>query len=596
MSFIKKTARKTTVPALFSNATVTHINLKDRNIVNGNNIANFERLCYLNCPVLPIEGKRIKIPLKQTELVDANRKDLIINICNIINELDVANRTKINLFNELVAYFRFSDSIGSKIYFDIETVSLYIDLLIEKYHSGTKGKGLSVRQARLRMILKEIDPKVHEQCKDIFFKFPHDTENVQPYTDGEVKEIVYSLYAIYEDYSRHFKDETVPLIFPLYREKDSNGVSRLHRQHIFKPRRVTAYKTNSTVWKSDMSRVAYYLTCFYTGVNASPLLGMKLSDLTEEPFKGVTRKIYKLKTVKGRQGNKINNIDVGFSNKAKVFLESWIEISRELNLEQDGYLFPIVVNDKCSQMTTHTSTVINKYLLSLELPTLSSQKFRKTKASLIMRATESIFMVAQGLNNSVETAAKHYADGDPVTAEFSLASALYVRERTALGEPLEKVVKESSFLFKDPVREQAVGEKAKKLSNGLRCNGAFKEKSKRIKEALVKEGIATEIDAVACYKFLECFGCKHHAVVAEVQDVWLLLSFNDVILQAATRPSMNSKPSNLFNKVNNTLQLMLDKIKKEHAVVYNEAYDKYLDDSHPLWKDSEDLDLMLGVY
>lgn len=240
--------------------------------------------------------------------------------------------------------------------------------------------------------------------------------------------------------------------------------------------------------------------------------------------------------------------------------------------------------------------VLNKTFVDLGLPALSSQRFRKTKASLIIRATESVFFVSQGLNNSVETVAKHYADGDPVTTEFSLASALYIREQTALGKPLDKAITESAFLYHDPLKASEASKKFKKMTNGLRCGGAFKDKAIKVKEVLVKNGLAESNDIVACHKFLECFGCKHHAIVAEVDDIWLLLSFNDVILESVTRPAINSRPSNLLNKVNNTIQIIIERMKAEHTAVYNEAYDKYLNGMHPIWQDVNDLELMLGIY
>ena len=147
-----------------------------------------------------------------------------------------------------------------------------------------------------------------------------------------------------------------------------------------------------------------------------------------------------------------------------------------------------------------------------------------------------------------------------------------------------------------PIREKHLKGKEKKLLNGLRCGEQNGELSKKLKKLLIKERLAVKNDDVACYKFLDCFGCKFHAVVAEVEDVWLLLSFNDVILEAATRPSLNSTPSKVLDRVNITLQAILIKIKNEHKKIYNEAYEKYLNNPHPLWENSKDIDLLLGAY
>ena len=325
-------------------------------------------------------------------------------------------------------------------------------------------------------------------------------------------------------------------------------------------------------------------------------MGLKISDIDEEPFQDINRRSYKLRTIKGRQSGRINEIEAGFTKKGKTFFNRWLKISKKLNSHSDGYIFPNLSRNKPSKMTTSNASKLNKYIINFGIPAFSSQRFRKTKASLIMRATESIFMVAQGLNNSVATASKHYANGDPVTTELSLASALYIREQTALGSPLDNAIKESAFIFNDPIKESVTNTKYKKLSNGLRCGGAFGEKSIKIKSALIKEGLAKESNLVACHKFLECFGCMHHAVVAEVEDIWSLLSFGDVILESLTTPSINSKPSNLLNKVHSTVQVIIERIKTKHAAVYHEAYQKYLDTAHPLWQDTSDIELMLEIY
>ncbi|NLC67080.1 MAG: site-specific integrase, partial [Clostridium sp.] len=481
--------------------------------------------------------------------------------------------------------------------FSFNSVKIYIETLAQEYRDGKKGKTLSVRQGMLKIVLKEIDIDLLKQCDELFIAFPNDIEHTKPYTDTELIEIAKILQIIYKNYSKHLIDETTPNIFPLYPESKIIGVDKLNFEQKRKNRRTTTYKNNSSLWKADLSRVAYFITCFYTGINSSSLLDIKISDIEKEPFKNVNRHIYKIKSTKGRQGGRANFTDVGFSKKAKLFLESWILISKKINNNnEEGFLFPNILNNKCFKMNVTSARKINDVLLDFSLPSLASSRFRKTKASLIMRATESIFIVAQGLNNTVETASKYYSDGDPVTTEFSLASALYVREKAAMGESLSQAILDSSYIFKDPVREKHLNGKEKKLLNGLRCGDKNGEQSKKIKNLLIKERLAVKDDDVACYKFLDCFGCKFHAVVAEVQDIWLLLSFNDVILEAATRPSLNSTPSKVLDRVNTTLQAILIKIKNDHTEIYNEAYEKYLNNTHPLWEDSKDLDLLLGAY
>ena len=594
MAFLKNNKRKTTEAKNITEEKITNIDLKERAITDGHSTANFERLLYKGCPVLPMEGRRIFEPKNQPAIVDANRKDLAIKICNAIHGMDKTNRTKINIFREVVSFIRTLDDNGVENIFCSDSISLYIQKLSDKYNEGSKGKSLAGRQNSLKSLLLELDVKLFEQCKSMFIAYPLDDKPVEPYTDADLKKIASALYIIYNDYSRHIENDTAPTALPLYTIKNWDGSARY--KNTGSSIRLASYKDRNSVWKTDLVRTAYFITCLHTGANSSPLLNLKISDISEEPFQDITRRTYNLRTIKERQSARTNVIEAGFTKKGKIFFERWIRISKKLNSNSDGYLFPNLSNNKPSKMTSTNASSLNKHITKLGIPALSSQRFRKTKASLIMRATESISMVAQGLNNSVETASKYYADGDPVTTEFSLASALYIREQTARGIPLDKAINESAFIFKDPVKEISIDIKFKKLSNGLRCGGPFAEKSIKVKNALIKEGIASDKDLVACHKFLECFGCMHHAVVAELEDIWLLLSFNDVILESISKPSINSKPTKLLSKVYNTVQIIIERMKAEHAIAYTAAYQKYLEAPHPLWQDTDDLELMMEIY
>ncbi|WP_227728566.1 site-specific integrase [Yersinia proxima] len=594
MAFLKENKRKTVTTSNIDTDTVINISLRDKFITDQDRSANFERLLYENCPAISVTDNHVNITIDKPNFVYANRQSLAIRICNAIHSLDATDRTKVNVFNETVRFLRMADEQKIKNAFCIDTISMYIKNLVSSHNQGSKGKTLSGRQNSIKALLKAMDYELFKKCESMFISFPADTQSVSPYTDDEVKEIFSALQAIYICYAAHLENGTKPKAFPLYELKDLAG------NHKYKNKtsteRTVSYKNSDTVWLSDLVRVAYFMTCFYTGANASSLLKLRLSDFSEGLFKDLNRKTYKLNTKKGRQSGRTNEIDVGFTQHARSFFESWISVRKKINDDENSFLFPNPSINNKSYMTDSGMSVLNKTFVDLGLPALSSQRFRKTKASLIMRATESVFFVSQGLNNSVETVAKHYADGNRVTTEFSLASALYIREQTALGKPLDKAITDSAFLYRDPLKESEASKKFKKLTNGLRCGGAFKDKAIKVKETLVKNGLAENHDVVACHKFLECFGCRHHAIIAEADDIWLLLSFNDVILETVTRPAINSRPSNLLNKVNNTIQVIMERIKKEHAAVYKEAYDKYLDGVHPLWQDANDLELMLGVY
>lgn len=564
-------------------------------ITDGHSTAHFERLCYKNCPVLPIEGRRLQKSTRDTKLVDMNRRGLVKKVSTVINEMDRRDRSKINAFAQLLAFFKYCDSNGISEIFSKGSVKKYIESLVDKYHSGVKGKTLSQVQGVFKSFLKEYDFYFYNDCLDVFYDFPNDSQPVMPYTDQELKDISRCLYDIYDDYEKYVFYKMPPYKFPLHGSDylRSRGIGRLSNVE----RQVEA-KTNKDLWKYDLSRTAYFIFCFYTGINSSSLLSLKYEHISSDVFKEASRGVYKLSTVKGRQGGKVNYIDVGFGRRARDFIKRWMYISKVIS-NGSPYLFPKIVNGKSSKMTDSDTSQLSKIFECFGLPAINSQRFRKTKASLIMRSTESIFKVAEGLNNSVETAAQHYSDGDSTSIEFSLASALDVRQRTALGEQLEEAKKESGYKFKDPVRESSaliLGQKSTQVSNGLRCSKPFGEKALDLKKQLVKAGVASDTESVACYKFLDCFRCPFHAVIAEVQDVWMLLSFHDVILDTLSRPAFNSTPSNVLQKVLNTIKNILEKIKKNYPLIYKESEEKYQCCPHPLWSSEDDLELLMSAY
>lgn len=566
---------------------------------DGHSTVHMMRLLYKNCPVLPLPGRRARTPKGQSAPIEMNRRSLVFKVTATLNGMDRSVRGKINIFTQLVEFFRFCDANGLEEIFSLNSVKLYVKLLVKNYHAGIKGSTCKQKQHNLKSFLKEFNPEFYSTCKNEFFPFPQDNVSVEPYSDNELRDIVDCLETIYKSYSSHIEKGDVPKLFPL----DTNQSSAANKKVSFstdkKTLRQVKANNNNEQWKCDLSRVAYFITCFYTGINSGPLLAMKHADIGGTPFKEVSRGVYKLATVKGRQSGRVNFIDVGFGRRARDFLDNWLHISKNLIGEGNEYIFPKVLGGQCAQMTVSEAAKLNKVFKAIDLPLLNSQRFRKTKASVIMRATESIFMVAEGLNNAVETASVHYSDGNPVTTEFSLAAALDVRQKTAQGQDLHQAIEQSGYKFKDPIRERFLSEKrikATSISNGLRCTMPFGEKADQLKKILVQGGLAKGDEKVACYKFLDCFSCQFHAVIAEVQDVWLLLSFNDVILQALIRPSLNSTPTVVLSKVSKTLSELLEKIASLYPDVYRSAHEKYLDSPHPLWSDEKDLELLLGVY
>ncbi|MBF4323377.1 hypothetical protein EAY22_24635, partial [Vibrio anguillarum] len=379
-------------------------------------IADFERLNYKGCPVLDLPIHKIKVNSSRIEKIEMNRRSLVNKITTTVNLMERTTRTKINTFSVLVALFRFCDENNIENILTVSTIAEYLKKSVTEYHKGKKGKNPGQKQGTLISFVREYDFKLHLDLKPFIFAFPRDSQSIKPYTDRELSELYAALDTIYSIYADCVEKKVIPCAFPLI---TSEGEAV----------RAVKANTNREQWKFDLTRSAYFITCLYTGINATPLLGLKHSDISEKSFKTVSRGVYKLATVKGRQGSRLNYLDVGFNRRAKEFIQHWIGISKGLVNDNNEFVFPKIINGIALQMTSSEATDLNVVFRKLNFPDLKTQRFRKTKASIIMRATESIFAVADGLNNLPETVSKHYTDGNPETMELSLASALALGNR-----------------------------------------------------------------------------------------------------------------------------------------------------------------------
>ncbi|HIF9456842.1 TPA: site-specific integrase [Photobacterium damselae] len=593
MAFLKDKTRKIMDNDILADVDVLSVPITQMIFKDSSHTVYFEKLGYKGCPSLAN---------KRENLIDMNRWDQVTDIYEILIKIVRSSRTKINIFNAIVQLVKHCDKKNINIILSSDAIKSFILELKKRYHEGVKGKTLAQIQNSIKIVLLEYDPRLFSELEKEFISYPNDTSPIEPYTDSEVKKIVIALYKIFNTYRKMVLDKTVPIVHPLYDE--SYLISNNNYNGKFtKSAWAKKIRSNNNVdsWKNELIRTSFFLTSFYTGLNESTLINLKYSDISDEQFDVTSRGNFKLNTVKKRQKGRINIIDVGFSLRAKEFFETWLILGKIVTNNKSDYVFPSLVNGVITKLKPANASVsLNNTFKQVGLPLLSTQRFRKTKATIIMRSTESIFTVAEGLNNSPNTVSKHYSDGNSTSMKFSIAMALDVRQKTVNGERLDEAIKNSAYKFSDPVREQFYLKnnltKPSILSNGLRCKEPFGKKAKRLKKNLIKAGLAESDSKVACYKFLECFGCEHHAIIAEAEDIWLLLSFRDVILEYSSMPSINSLPTNTLTKVINTIESILERLKLEYTENYYKGYNKYNISPHPLWSDKSDMKNIMDLF
>lgn len=602
MAFVGTNKRKKISSNYFNNLEFIDISIDEMTLKDDSHVAYFRRLGYQGCPNLKIGsfGKEFRLK-KGQKLVDMNRWVKIKELYFAFVRVERSRRSKINMFNAMVLLIQHCDFNNISDFFSETAIVGFVSELKRKYNNGIKGKTLSSIQNSVKVILAEVNPIGFESIKSKFVAFPNDTTPASPYTDDELNKIVSSLYKIFNKYRKCVLENSIPSVHPLYDERilRENNSFTYASENAWRKKLYS--KNSEDTWRNDLIKTAFFLTCFYTGINDSGLRNLKISDISSEPFTQISSRSFILKIVKHRQNGKSNFIEVGFSKKAKEFFEAWL-LLRKIVLDIDfDYVFPYIVKNNVTKMKPVAAAgTLNNSFRMLGIPLLSTKKFRKTKATLIMRATESIFSVAEGLNNSPKSVSRHYTNGVPEAMEFSIAAALDVRQMTAHGEELSTAIIESSYNYSDPVRELFYKQKNQtvpsKLSNGLRCKSSFGDKAHKLKDSLVKVGLAKEDNIVACHKFLECFGCPHHAVIAEVEDIWLMLSFRDVILEVSCQPSINTIPTTTLTRVLYTVESILERIKSCFSFEYNPAMSKYYDAPHPLWSDKTDFNFLVELY
>jgi hypothetical protein len=397
--------------------------------------------------------------------------------------------------------------------------------------------------------------------------------------------------------------------------------------------RVNHTSTNSTVWLTTLSAAALQLTAMYTGINNTPLREMKRSDIdyrtgafqysgantyqlnvkkeylkrishissSDQETEFLESGEFKLNSTKGRQGGQRNSHEFAFSKYAKCFFETWLLINEKLEASPDAFLFPQVVNGQCKQLTPDA---MKKFAGLIETctdaPRPQTQRFRTTKTAMIVNTTGSLMLAAEANNHSFESAMRSYTQGDKESKELKLAASMHALRDIAQGRSKNDAINIAQAKFKDPMSDfeyqQKSGEIATQTAVGLRCDNPFGDKAQRLSRQLRKAGMLSEGEVTACFKFLDCFRCEHHVVISEINDIWLLLSFQYELLQLLARPSINSVPSSKLSNASHDVSVLLSKIQKVARENYLQARDKYKIEPHPLWSDSSSFESLMEVY
>lgn len=597
MGLIKKNKRKNKVVESISNPLVNVTPLLVKNLVirmkNGSINLYFKRLQYRGCPKLLAYGAFSK----NIKYINMDRDNFVIEMYKLlVNETDAI---KENTFKYLTQFVRALDENAMDIVFNEETVMWFFNLQRARVLKGEiKNSTLSCVRQFLAYMLKNLGMSTLSR------KLPKlgraQVALTQTLSDQQLTEISKKLYFGYNAYSKHILNGTEPQICPFYEDyKNKFGVEfdevKNIRIKVGAVKRITA-----THWHNNLTRIAYLITSMFTGINSKPLADLKRHNIV---FKKGEGDYYELNTIKGRAQYTEQVNAIGFTKRAKEFIDSWMLLSSYFAPKEDDFLFPYkqkngvvcnIGNNNIDPPHTQMNTILAKYY---GLPRITTRIFRKTRSNILMRATNDIFLVASANNHSTSTSGKHYLFGNEDSHNIQLAGAMVAQASIAKGISKKKAISNALFKFKDPISnfdyKSIRGKLPNKTPTGFRCEEPF---SKKAKKSLRRYRALTTSVEHTCIDFLGCFECEHHALIAEKDDMWLMLSFRDTVIESINRPSNNSLPSDRLHKILCTTEMILEKYQQIAPDEYQSAISSNKEKSHPLYDDETSLDDLLGVY
>ncbi|WP_279157592.1 hypothetical protein [Photobacterium phosphoreum] len=360
---------------------------------------------------------------------------------------------------------------------------------------------------------------------------------------------------------------------------------------------------------NQTSRCALQLFFMLTGMNDSVLKGMKRSDVK---FKAIGSGHYVFDGIKGRAGHKQVDNSLGFSKYTKQLIEDWLEVSKAHfvvagidDIDNQPLIPYLNTNHEVKDFNLNGSnpSAVNRLIGKLMACQINSSRFRKTKSDILMRVTEDVYLVSQGLNNTVNVVTRSYSGGVEADHNRNLSAMMETQAQIGRGESIAESIKNAKVLHSDILSDYDHKERLKRheiptttiAPHGIRCAGDS-SKTEQIARKLKNLDIDLVKNEKKCTAFLECFDCKHHILVASESDIWLMLSFYEQVTGMKEIPAQNSIPKEKLYKVEAILSHTLTRFEQKAPEQYASAKEKMEISPHPLFADLRGLVDTLEVF
>lgn len=574
--------------------------------------AHFEMLLYKNVPNYSTLGKK-------KDFVDyipvSGREPFIRKVYRIL-ETDF-NRTKRSKFYQIIKYLRWMDSNHlepiNEDYFAPDLYNAYMNYHQEKCNRGEQAIATWGQAKSMLSFFLKADGRSAEARN--LKKIEGAKKQAKSYTGidvvGELKPLVRRFIAAFGKFRAHFLDGSKLDIHPLwdedlfYKEAEKQQWNARKMACVRQSFKVAVCSENSI--RNHFSRLAAMLVFCFTGQNTTPLLNLRFSDIRFTSK--LNGKVY-FDMTKARANYLKFDTSLGFHKKTQEFLHQWLEVSMGLQKEAGtDWVFPYFRTSGDIQGMIEAGNgapqkSINNYTKKLGLVHVNPSKLRQTKIDTLMKVTEDIWLVSMSANNTIEVIGRNYSgnnESEHVTSLAANGDALY--EFSKNGTDPYEAAKKSKYNYASVIsdynyKKLREEERAKDTQTplGVRCKDSSKGVAARIKKNLGKMGIEQSKNDERCTDFLGCFECPYHRLVAEIEDIWLMLSFNDTLKEMKDYPAINSLPTDKFHKLCNTIESILKRFKEVAPDNYTEAQQKLTEASHPLYSDGYSLVDLLEAF
>lgn len=604
--------KRTKIALKKKSAAVTALSHEDMVLICGNGKRSYlNRLCYVNVPT-------IKQIASGNEVL-ANRDNIVRTIFETLQPLP-DSKSKESYFTGLVDYFRYIDA---KKYrgniFDNEVMQICL-----KHFNRLRNKGQYISKASniklslsffLRQWNREADLKTLPEVPALA-----PSSGQAFHVETELKSLSRILIMGALAFRTAIEKKEYPDIHPFFDEKSflelaqSKGWSK--RKISYKKRGfkdcmrsvsgtikdspLSLERLNQQVFYNHASRNWFFVFSMMTGMNKSVLAQVRYGDVA---FKNIGNGRFVFDGEKLRAGFKDLDNAVGFSKRTKELINGWLTVSKVMYqslgipISSDLPLCPFF--NRYGEVLTFDADsakigYINAQLEKVTGLRVTTKRFRATKSDVLMRVTEDMFLVSQGLNNTVNVVAKRYSSGVQADHDNNLNATFSALNAISKGEGIGKAIENAKVMHSDILSDYDYknlrngGNQSKPLMttpSGIKCSGATPEKLIAEARRMKKLGIDFSKDTGRCTDFIGCFDCDRHKLVASENDIWLMLSFLEQIEGLKEMVASNSVPKEEYFWVEGVLKKALVRLKNKAPKNYESAKCKMENGNyHPLYQ------------